>query len=127
MPEQVDALLVGGRRFVAELRPLLDALGYRVGLAEDMDQARRSMAARRYQLALVDVTEARGWRRSIGVLKRVSRDTAVIAVALAPPEEAEVRSALSAGAYAVLDRPLEPEGVRSVFHPRNDGMLVVVR
>ena len=66
------------------------------------------------------------WRATSRRVKGLSRTTSVIMMARSADEE-DVRLALNAGAYVVLDRPLAREQVAGLISSQSEGLLVVVR
>ena len=110
-----------------ELKELLDSMGFEVTTLEDPNQATEIMGANQYEVALMNMTlPDMTWRKTFRVVKSAAHDTTVIMMARSVDEN-DVRNALTAGAYIVLERPLSQEQMSHVISPRNDGMFVLLR
>jgi len=66
------------------------------------------------------------WRSTLTTLKSKSKTTRLVMVTR-QVDEAEMRSALTAGAYIVLDRPVSEAKVADILSLPRDGQFVVFR
>ena len=128
MVQTKQALIVDGDHDTAvELKELLDSMGFEVTTLEDPNQVTETLGTNRFEVALMNMTfPDMTWRKTFRVVKSAAHDTTVIMMARSVGED-DVRNALTAGAYAVLERPLSQEQMNHVISPRNDGMFVLLR
>ena len=128
MAQTKQALIVDGDHDIAEeLQAILDGLGFKVTTLEDTNQVAETLEANQYEVALMNMTlPDMTWRKTLRAVKSVAQDTTVIMMTRSVDED-DVRNALHAGAYIVLERPLSQEQMNHVISPRNDGMFVLLR
>ena len=128
MAQTKQALIVDGDHDIAEeLQAILDGLGFKVTTLEDTNQVAETLEANQYEVALMNMTlPDMTWRKTLRAVKSVAQDTTVIMMTRSVDED-DVRNALHAGAYIVLERPLSQEQMTHVISPRNDGMFVLLR
>ena len=128
MAQTKQALIVDGDHDIAEeLQAILDGLGFEVTTLEDTNQVAETLEANQYEVALMNMTlPDMTWRKTLRAVKSVAQDTTVIMMTRSVDED-DVRNALHAGAYIVLERPLSQEQMNHVISPRNDGMFVLLR
>ncbi|MCH7786979.1 MAG: response regulator [Chloroflexi bacterium] len=128
MAQTKQALIVDEDHDTAgELKELLDGMGFEVTTLEDPSQATETLEANQYEVALMNMTlPDMTWRKTFRIVKSVAHGTTVIMMARSANED-DIRSALNAGAYVVLERPLSQEQMNHVISPRNDGMFVLLR
>ena len=113
--------------FAAELRSLLNSLGFTVTMLRDPGQVAETLGSRQYEVALVNIAFPKmNWRGTLRTLKHASRTTSVITLARSADED-DMRLALHAGTYMVMDRPLTPEQLTDLISVSNDGLFVVLR
>ena len=123
-----QALIVKGDGDVAEeLRTLLADIGFDVTTLEEPAELTARLQAGRCEVALLDakLPDAE-WRRTLRISKNASPTTTVIVLAQSATEQ-DVRSALRAGRYAVLRRPLTQEQITGLVSPSNDGLFLLVQ
>ncbi len=128
MVQTKQALIVDENHEVAEeLQVILDGLGFKVTTLEDANTVAETLGTSQYEVALVNMTlPDMTWRKTLRAVKSVAQDTTVIMMTCSVDED-DVRNALHAGAYIVLERPLSQEQINHVISPRNDGMFVLLR
>ena len=128
MVQTKQALIVDEDRDTAgELKVLLDSLGFKVTMLEDPNQVAETLGANQYEVALMNMTlPDMTWRRTLRTVKSAAHNTTVIMMTRSVDED-DVRNALNAGAYIVLERPLSQEQMNHVISSRNDGMFVLLR
>ena len=128
MVQTKQALIVDENHEVAEeLQVILDGLDFKVTTLEDANTVAETLGTSQYEVALVNMTlPDMTWRKTLRAVKSVAQDTTVIMMTCSVDED-DVRNALHAGAYIVLERPLSQEQINHVISPRNDGMFVLLR
>ncbi len=128
MAQTKQALIVDENHEVAEeLQVILDGMGFKVTTLEDVNQVAETLGTNHYEVALMNMTlPDMTWRKTLRAVKSVAQDTTVIMMTRSVDED-DVRNALHAGAYIVLERPLSQEQMSHVISPLNDGMFVLLR
>ena len=85
------------------------------------------MESHEYEVALMNMQlPEQSWQKTLSLVREASKSTTIIMIAKAP-EENDVRTALNAGSYAVLKRPLTQDQMTSLIAPKNSGMFVALR
>ena len=128
MPQTKHALLVENDQDMAdELTDLLKGIGFRVTILEDPTEALGALESHEYEVALMNMQlPEQSWQKTLNMVREASRSTIIIMIARAPAEN-DVRTALNAGSYAVLERPLTKDQLTSLIAPKNSGMFVALR
>lgn len=128
MPQTKHALLVENDQDMAdELTDLLKGIGFRVTILEDPTEALGALESHEYEVALINMQlPEQSWQNTLNMVREASRSTIIIMIARAPGEN-DVRTALNAGSYAVLERPLTKDQLTSLIAPKNSGMFVALR
>ncbi len=128
MPQTKHALLVENDQDMAdELTDLLKGIGFRVTILEDPTEALGALESHEYEVALMNMQlPEQSWQNTLNMVREASRSTIIIMIARAPGEN-DVRTALNAGSYAVLERPLTKDQLTSLIAPKNSGMFVALR
>lgn len=128
MAQTKQALIVDENHEIAEeLQAILDGMGYKVTTIEDVNLVAETLGTSQYEVALMNMTlPDMTWRKTLRAVKSVAQDTTVIMMTRSVDED-DVRNALHAGAYIVLERPLSQEQMSHVISPLNDGMFVLLR
>ncbi len=128
MPQTKHALLVENDQDMAdELTDLLKGIGFRVTILEDPTEALGALESHEYEVALINMQlPEKSWQNTLNLVREASRSTIIIMIARAPGEN-DVRTALNAGSYAVLERPLTKDQLTSLIAPKNSGMFVALR
>ncbi len=128
MPQTKHALIVeNDQNMAGELTDLLKGIGFRVTILEDPSEAPGALESHEYEVALMNMQlPDQSWQNTLNMVREASRSTTIIVIARAP-EENDVRTALNAGSYAVLERPLTKDQLTSLIAPKNSGMFVSLR
>ncbi len=128
MPQTKHALLVeNDQNMAGELSDLLKGIGFRVTLLEEPTEALGALESHEYEVALMNMQlPDQSWQNTLKMVRDASKSTTIIMIARAP-EENDVRTALNAGSYAVLERPLTQDQLTSLIAPKNSGMFVALR
>ena len=128
MPQTKHALFVENDQDMAdELTDLLKGIGFRVTILKDPTEALGALESHEYEVALMNMQlPEQSWQNTLSMVREASRSTIIIMIARAP-EENDVRTALNAGSYAVLERPLTKDQLTSLIVPKNSGMFVALR
>ncbi len=110
-----------------EITPLLLSIGSTVTSVHEFDHLAETVGSRRYETALLNVTDRdEQWRETWQELKQTARTTTLIAISMVA-NESELPGALSAGAYVVLDSPMSRESLGNLVRSENDGLFVFLR
>lgn len=110
-----------------ELASLLSGLGFKVTTTEDPTEVTDTLVNREFEVALMNMPlPDMTWKKTLKTVKSAARTTTIIMMSKSADDDA-LRSALSSGAYAVLDRPLTQEQIHNLIAPQNDGLFVVLR
>ena len=128
MPPPKEALVVGSTHVGdADLGTLLEKLKYTVTARQDFGQAPERREDHRYDLVVVNAsTPATDWQRVLNTVRSATSSPAIV-IAARPVDEIDVRHALSAGAYLVLDGPLTATQMRSLISRDSDWLFVALR
>ena len=128
MPRKRQALIVEDDPEVTlELESLLDNLGFEVTKVREPDSVTDALGNHVFEVALLNATlPDMGWRRTLREVKSASRTTTVLMVTRNAEEE-DIRTALNAGAYVALDRPLSKQQLTNLMSPQYDGLFVALR
>jgi len=128
MAQTKQALIVDENHDIAEeLQSILDGMGFKVTTLEDTNKVSETLGNSQYEFALMNMTlPDMTWRKTLRAVKSVAQNTTVIMMTRSVDED-DVRNALHAGAYIVLERPLNKEQMKHVISPQNDGMFVLLR
>lgn len=128
MPQVKQALVVTeDRALQQELSTVLKGIGYRVTAAGDTSKTQEALGSRQYEVAFIGARlPEMSWRSTVTTLKSKSPTTRLVMVTR-QVDEAEMRSALIAGAYIVLDRPVSEAKVSDILSLPGDGQFVVLR
>ena len=128
MPDTKKALMtMADSELSQELATLLNGLGYQVTEIVDVSHILENLTANRYDLlvmgaALPDLS----WQNTVDELRKTSNAARVVLMTRAAGE-ADLRSALNAGGYAVLERPISPAKLSDIIALPRYGMFVLVR
>ena len=128
MPDTKKALMtMADSELSQELATLLDGLGYQVTEILDVSYVLENLTDNRYDLlvmgaALPDLS----WQNTVDELRKTSNAARVVLMTRAAGE-ADLRSALNAGGYAVLERPISPAKLSDIIALPRYGMFVLVR
>ena len=127
-PERKQALIVEPDQEVAqELQEALNSLGFKVTTLGDTTQVTETLESHQYQLALMNVTlPEMNWIRTFRSVKNWAGNATVITMTRTADEH-EIRNAINAGSYVVLDRPINTDQLSCLTSPSNDGMFVLLR
>ena len=128
MPQTKHALLVeDDQNMAVELSDLLKRIGFRVTVLEEPTEALGALESHEYEVALMNMQlPDQSWQDTLKAVRNASKSTTIIMIARAP-EENDVRTALNAGSYAVLERPLSQDQLSNLIAPKNSGMFVALR
>ena len=123
-----QALIVTDDRVLQqELSTVLKGIGYRVTAARDTSKSQEALGSRQYEIAFIGAPlPEMSWRSTLTALKSKSRTTRLVMVTR-QVQEAEMRAALTAGAYIVLDRPISETELEDIISLSRDGQFVVLR
>ena len=112
----------------SELMSLLSGLGFKVTITEDPTEVTDTLVNREFEVALMNMPlPDMTWKKTLKTVKSAARTTTIIMMSSESTDDDVLRSALSSGAYAVLDRPLTQEQIHNLIAPQNDGLFVVLR
>jgi len=128
MAQIKQALLVDDDEdMVIELESVLVSMGFKVTTIQDPEQINETLGVHQYQLALVNkpIPEM-GWRKTLRTVKMASRSTTVIMITRHAQEE-DIRNALSAGAYLVMQRPISQEKLANLIAFDSDELFILLR
>ena len=128
MPDTKNALLVmDDDELVHELITLLDGMGYQSTEIAEVSSVREHLVTNRYDLLVMGATlPDLSWRATMNNLRNITHAASVMMITRTA-RDTDLRSALSAGGYAVLDRPISPEKLSGIIALRRYGMFVLVR
>lgn len=128
MPQVKQALIVtDDRALQQELSTVLKGIGYKVTATRDTSKSQEALGNRQYEVAFIGAPLPElSWRSTVTTLKSKSRTTRLVMVTR-QIDEAEMRSALTAGTYIVIDRPVSEAKVSDILSLPGDGQLVVLR
>lgn len=123
-----QALIVEEHEDVAEeLRSILSDMGYKVTTIDDPAEVTNTLGTHQFEVALLNMRlPEMSWRGTFNAIKSASRSTTVIMMSQEADEE-DKRTALTAGAYVAMDRPLDGARIAHLISPKNDGMFVVLK
>ncbi len=111
----------------SEIQSLLHDLGYKVTKLQDPSSIEDQLAKARYQLVILNqVLQGMSWHQTLRTVKRMALNSAVIVMA-SSAAEVDIRDALSAGSYAVLDRPLAKHDMASLIDYSSGGLFLALR
>ena len=111
----------------SEMTELLKGIGFKVTRLENPTDALGALESHEYEVALMNMQlPDQSWQNTLNLVRHASKSTTIIIIARAP-EEDDVRTALNAGSYAVLERPLTRDQLTSLIAPKNSGMFVALR
>ncbi|MCH8310413.1 MAG: response regulator [Chloroflexi bacterium] len=128
MPDTKSVLLVMNEGELSrELNTLLGGMGYLVTELADVSNMREHLDSHRYDLlvmgtALPDLN----WRATVTDIRNTTNVARVMMITC-DAQDADLRSALSAGSYVVLERPISPTKLSDIIALRRYGMYLVVR
>ena len=128
MPQVKRALVVtDDSALQQELSTVLKGIGYKVTATRDTSRTQEALGSRQYEIAFIGAPlPDMSWRSTVATLKSKSRTTRLVMVTR-QVEEAEMRAALTAGAYIVLDRPITEAELEDIISVSRDGQFVVLR
>ena len=128
MPQTKHALIVeNDQNMAGELSELLKGIGFKVTILEDPTEAPGALESHEYEVALMNMRlPDHSWQKTLSSVRDASKSTTIIMIARAP-EENDVRTALNAGSYAVLERPLTRDQLTNLIAPKNSGMFVALK
>jgi DNA-binding response OmpR family regulator len=128
MPDTKKALMtMADSELSQELAILLDGLGYLVTEILDVSHVLENLTDNRYDLLVMGGTLPDiSWQDTVNELRKTSNASRVMMMTRAAGE-ADLRSALNAGGYAVLERPISPTKLSDIIALPRYGMFVVVR
>ena len=128
MAQTKQALVVDDNKDIAdELENALVSFGFKVTVIQDPDKITETLGVHQYEVALVNKSfPETGWRNTLRTVKNASRTTTVMMITQSAGEE-DIRNAMSAGTYLVLDRPITPEQITNLISFNIDGLFIVLR
>ena len=123
-----QALIVEDNSEIAEeLKTILSDMGYKVTTLDNPAEVTDTLGTHQYEVALLNMQlPDMSWRGTFNAIKSASRSTTVIMMSKEVDEEAK-RTALTAGAYGTMERPLDGARLVNLISPRNDGMFVSLK
>jgi CheY-like chemotaxis protein len=128
MPDNNTALLIMDKGvFNQEITALLDGLGYQVTDNVAVSEVLEHLLTNRYDLLVLGMTlPDLDWHRTVTRLRQTSNASRVMMITQTA-DKADLRSALSAGVYAVLEHPITPAKLSDMIALPRYGMFVLVR
>ena len=123
-----EALIVGDAPIEEpEIEALLQKLGYRMVKLDVAGELGPHFTEKRYQLAVLNrALPGMSLHESIREIKSIAPDTAVMTLSQTATQE-DIRDAVSAGSYVVLDRPLSEESLAVLISRSSEGLFLVLR
>lgn len=123
-----QALIVEDNKEIAEeLKSILSDMGYKVTTLDNPAEVTDTLGTHQYEVALLNMQlPDMNWRTTFNTIKSASRSTTVIMMSKDPDEE-DKRTALTAGAYVSMERPLDGSRFANLISPKNDGMFVSLK
>ena len=123
-----QALIVEDDKEVAgELKTILSDMGYKVTTLDNPAEVTDTLGTHQYEVALLNMQlPDMNWRGTFNTIKSASRSTTVIMMSHDPDEE-DKRTALTAGAYVSMERPLDSSRFANLISPKNDGLFVSLK
>ena len=122
-----DLLVTGDDVLRDEMSAILEGIGYDVTVIDNVWQTQETLGSRQYEVAVMGESLPNlNWQNTLKTIKQSSRTTRVLMMTRQAPEE-DLRSALNAGAYVVLDRPVSQDQVSDILGLQKDGLFVVLR
>lgn len=123
-----QALIVEENNEIAlELTTILSDMGFKVTTMDDPTEVTNTLGTHQYELALLNMQlPDMNWRGTFHAIKAASRSTTVIMMSQDAAEE-DKRTALTAGAYVSLERPLDGARFAHLISAKNDGMFVSLK
>ncbi|MDP7534838.1 MAG: response regulator [SAR202 cluster bacterium] len=128
MADTRQALLVTGDDVLRdEMSAILEGIGYDVTVIDNVWQTQETLGSRQYEVAVMGESLPNlNWQNTLKTIKQSSRTTRVLMTTRQAPE-GDLRSALNAGAYVVLDRPVSQDQISDILGLQKDGLFVVLR
>ncbi len=106
---------------------ILEGIGYDVTVIDNVWQTQETLGSRQYEVAVMGESLPNlNWQNTLKTIKQSSRTTRVLMTTRQAPE-GDLRSALNAGAYVVLDRPVSQDQISDILGLQKDGLFVVLR
>ena len=123
-----QALIVEDNNDIAEeLKVILGDMGYKVTTLDNPAEVTDTLGTHQYEVALLNMQlPDMNWRGTFNAIKSASRSTTVIMMSQKADEE-DKRTALTAGAYVSMERPLDGAKFVHLISPKNDGMFVSLK
>lgn len=111
----------------SELTSILSDMGYKVTTIDDPDEVTNTLGTHQFEVALLNMRlPDLSWRGTFNAIKSASRSTTVIMMSQETAEE-DKRTALTAGAYISMERPLDGARFSQLISAKNDGMFVALK
>ena len=128
MPDTKNALLVmDDNELSPEITTLLGDLGYEVTEILDVSTVPENLMGHRYDLLVMGATlPDLSWQATVKDLRKISRSTSVMMITRTA-RDTDLRSALNAGGYAVLERPISLKKLSDIIALPRYGMFVLIR
>jgi CheY-like chemotaxis protein len=128
MPDNNTALLVMDNGVLhQEITTLLNGLGYQVTDTVTVSDVLEHLVTNRYDLLVLGMTLPNlDWRDTVRRLRNTSNASRVMMITQTA-DKADLRSALSAGVYAVLEHPITPANLSDMIALPRYGMFVLIR
>ncbi|MDP6071611.1 MAG: response regulator [SAR202 cluster bacterium] len=122
-----DLLVTGDDVLRDEMSAILEGIGYDVTVIDNVWQTQETLGSRQYEVAVMGESLPNlNWQNTLKTIKQSSRTTRVLMTTRQAPE-GDLRSALNAGAYVVLDRPVSQDQISDILGLQKDGLFVVLR
>ena len=111
----------------SELTSILSDMGYKVTTIDDPAEVTNTLGTHQFEVALLNMRlPDLSWRGTFKAIKSASRSTTVIMMSQETAEE-DKRTALTAGAYISMERPLDGARFSQLISAKNDGMFVALK
>ena len=122
------ALIVEKNAEIAsELTSILSDMGYKVTTIDDPTEVTNTLGTHQYEVALLNMRLPElSWRGTFNAIKSASRSTTVIMMSQETGEE-DKRTALTAGAYISMERPIDSARFSQLISAKSDGMFVALK
>jgi DNA-binding NtrC family response regulator len=122
-----DLLVTGDDVLRDEMSAILEGIGYDVTVIDNVWQTQETLGSRHHEVAVMGESLPNlNWQNTLKTIKQSSRTTRVLMTTRQAPE-GDLRSALNAGAYVVLDRPVSQDQISDILGLQKDGLFVVLR
>lgn len=128
MADTKNALLVmDDGELCQELIALLDDMGYQVTEIDGMSDVREHLVSHKYDVLIMGATlPDLSWKATVNDLRNTTHAARVMMITRTA-QDANLRSALRAGGYAVLERPISSTQLSNIIALGRYGMFVLAR